>query len=147
MAGGPFLGVRLLAQLYTAGPPGSGLKYLRPYPSSGGSPVVSQTNTLTRAITTAQIDAATGQYTFSAWFSTYLGQNDYSTLTLQFLDSSTNGIGSPVAIGGAAFVAALPGGSGLRAWGRHQDRFSSSGRALCAITSVATALQAPGWLR
>jgi len=39
-----------------AGPPGSGTVYLRPYISSGGSRTVSQTNSLTRAITTANID-------------------------------------------------------------------------------------------
>src|SRR6266496_6232844 len=100
------------------GPSGLGLKYLRPYAGGGGSQVVTQTNTLARAITTAQIDASTGQYTFSAWFSTYVGNNDYSDLTLQFLDATTNVIGSPVAIGGAAFVAALPGGTGLRSCGQ-----------------------------
>ena len=98
------------------GPAGSGLVYLRPYNNMGGSSIVSQTNTLTRAITTGQIDGSQGQYTFSAWFSTYLNQNDYSDLTLQFLDTNLNGVGGPVALGGAAFVAALPtGAGGLRA--------------------------------
>jgi hypothetical protein len=123
------------------GPPGSGLKYLRPYPGGGGSQVVSQTNSLARAITTTQIDTSNGQYTFSAWFSTYLGNNDYSSLTLQFLDATTNGIGSPVVIGGAVFVAALPGGTGPRAWG--QDTKSGlvpPGARFAAITSASTAL-------
>jgi hypothetical protein len=100
------------------GPTGSGQVYLRPYDSGGGSSFVTQTNSLTRAITTAQIDGSQGQFILSAWFSTYLGQNDYSDLTLQFLDASFAPTGSPVAIGGAAFVAALPGGTGLRAWGK-----------------------------
>jgi hypothetical protein len=112
--------------------------YLRPYVSSGGARVVSQTNSLTRAITTANIDGSMGQYTFSAWFSTYKGQNgDYSDLTLQFLDSNTNGIGSPVALGGAAFVAALPGGSGLRAWGQDSKTgLVPPGARYAAITSA-----------
>src|SRR4029078_9783773 len=100
-----------------AGPAGAGQAYLRPYPaSSGGSQIVSQTNTLSRAITTAQIDSSSGQYKVSAWFSTYLGQNDYSDLTLEFLDASMATVGSQVSLGGAAFVAALPGGTGLRPW-------------------------------
>jgi len=100
------------------GPAGSGQVFLRPYNSGGGSSVVSQTNSLTRAITTTQIDGSQGQFTLSAWFSTYLGDNDYSDLTLQFLDASFAPAGTPTAIGGAAFVAALPGGTGPRAWGQ-----------------------------
>jgi len=120
------------------GPTGSGQVYLRPY---APNQTVSQVDSLTRAITTAQIDSSQGQYTASAWFSTYLGQNDYSDLTLQFLDVSQSPIGTPVALGGAAFVAALPGGSGLRAWG--QDAKSGlipSGARYASITTVSTAL-------
>ena len=127
------------------GPAGCGQVYLRPYPATGGVPssrqTVSQVDSLTRAITTAQIDGSQGQYTASAWFSTYYGQNDYSDLTLQFLDASQSPIGSPVALGGAAFVAALPGGSGLRAWG--QDTRSGlvpAGARYASITTVGTAL-------
>src|SRR5689334_2846832 len=90
------------------GPAGSGQVYLRPYNNSGGSSFVTQTNSLTRAITTAQIDGSQGQYALSAWFSTYHGDNDYSDLTLQFLDGSFAPTGSPVPLGGQAFVAALP---------------------------------------
>ena len=120
------------------GPAGSGQVYLRPY-----SPyqTVSQAMSLTRAMTTAQIDASQGQYTLSAWFSTYKGQNDYSDLTLQFLDASQTAIGSPVNLGGAAFVAALPGGTGLRAWG--QDTKSGlvpPGARYASITTVSTAV-------
>src|SRR6266567_2421226 len=121
-----------------AGPPLSGQVYLRPY-----SPhqTVSQTNSLTRAITTAQIDASQGHYAFSAWFSTYLGQNDYSDLTLQFLDGSFNGVGSPVNIGGLAFVRALPGGSGVRAWGKDtKSDFVPATARYAALTSVSHAL-------
>jgi hypothetical protein len=97
------------------GPTGSGQVYLRPY-----SPfqTVSQTDSLTRAITTAQIDGSQGQYTLSAWFTTYKDQLDYSDLTLQFLDESQAAVGSPVSIGGAAFVAALPPGTPFRSWGK-----------------------------
>ena len=120
------------------GPAGCGQVYLRPY-----SPyqTVSQLDSLTRAITTAQIDGSQGQYTASAWFSTYLGQNDYSDLTLQFLDESQLPIGSPVALGGAAFVAALPGGSDLRPWG--QDTKSGlvpPGARYASITTVSHAM-------
>jgi hypothetical protein len=105
------------------GPTGSGQVYLRPYAASGGVPAsrrtVSQVDSLTRAITTAQIDGSEGHYSASAWFSTYYGNNDYSELTLQFLDASQGAIGSPVSLGGRAFVTALPAdGSGLRAWGK-----------------------------
>src|SRR5436190_20031415 len=90
------------------GPAGCGQVYLRPYNNGGGSSVVMQTNSLTRAITTAQIDGSQGQFNLSAWFSTYYGQNDYSDLTLQFLDATFAPTGSAVAIGGLAFVSALP---------------------------------------
>ena len=127
-------------------PGGSGSMFLRPYDSGGGSSMVTQTNTLTRApelaITTANIDARKGQYTFSAWFSTYNGDNDYSDLTLQFLDATTNSVGSPVGIGGAAFVKALPGGTGPRAWGQDSKTgLIPPGARFASITSVATALQ------
>lgn len=121
-----------------AGPPGSGQVYLRPY---SPNQTVSQVNSLTRAITIAQIDGSQGQYAASAWFSTYHGNNDYSELTLQFLDASQAPIGSPVTLGGAAFVASLPGGSGNRAWG--QDTKSAlvpPGARYASITTVSTAL-------
>jgi len=101
-----------------AGPPGSGQVYLRPYNDSLGSQTVSQVDSLTRAITPAEIDSSNGRYTISAWFCTYKGQNDYSDLTLQFQDQYQFPLGDPVALGGAAFVAALPGGTDLRAWGQ-----------------------------
>ncbi|HZO54523.1 MAG TPA: hypothetical protein VFB63_17555 [Bryobacteraceae bacterium] len=123
------------------GPVGSGTVYLRPYNDMGGSSTVSQVNSLTRAITVADIDGGAGQYTFSAWFSTYIGQNDYSVLTLQFLDESMTSVGSPIEIGGAAFVAALPGGTGVRAWGEDLEAGGVPvGARYALITSVATAL-------
>ena len=120
------------------GPAGSGQVYLRPY---SPNQTVSQVVSLTRAITTAQIDGSQGQYTVSAWFSTYKGQNDYSDLTLQFLDASQAPIDTPVALGGAAFVAALPGGSNLRAWGQDlKIGLVPPGARYASITTVSTAL-------
>ena len=120
------------------GPAGSGQVYLRPY---SPNQTVSQVVSLTRAITTAQIDGSQGHYTSSAWFCTYKGQNDYSDLTLQFLDEFQSPIGSPVALGGATFVAALPGGNDLRAWG--QDTKSGlvpPGARYASITTVSYAM-------
>jgi hypothetical protein len=127
------------------GPAGSGQVYLRPYPPNvAGIPEssisVSQTNSVTRAITTSQIDASQGQYVVSAWFSTYHGQNDYSLLTLEFLDASFAFVGSPVTLGGLAFVTGLPGGNGNRAWG--QDTKSGlvpPGARYATINTVSTA--------
>src|SRR5436190_7220013 len=84
-----------------AGAAGSGQAYLRPYPAgvhgiANSARTVSQTNSLTRAITTAQIDGSQGQYTVSAWFSTYHADNDYSDMALQFLDATLNPIGNTV---------------------------------------------------
>lgn len=92
-----------------------GAQYLRPYPSgtygiSLSSDTVTQTVSLTSAtgLTPAKIDAGEGNYTMSAWFSSYLTQGDYSDLTLTFLDSTTNIIGTAVALGGQDFVNAIP---------------------------------------
>jgi hypothetical protein len=123
------------------GPAGSGAVYLRPYNDSGGSQTVSQTVSLTRAITPGQIDASNGQFTLSAWFSTYKNQNDYSDLTLEFLDQYQSPVGSPVNIGGAAFVAGLPPASPMRPWG--QDTKSGlipPGARYATITTVSHAL-------
>src|SRR5262245_48779256 len=124
-----------------AAPAGAGRVYLPPYNDTGGSTIVSQTNSLSRALSGANIDAGIGQYSLSAWFSTYRGQNDYSVLTLQFLDGSLASVGSPIQIGGAAFVASLPGGGGLRAWGRDATAGAvATGARYAAITTAATAL-------
>ncbi len=124
-----------------AAPPGAGAVYLRPYDLDGGSMNVAQTNSLTRAITAGSIDAGLGQYSLSAWFSTYRSQNDYSTLTLQFLDSSFATVGDAVEIGGAAFVADLPGGGGLRNWGQDLKAGTVPATARYAsIVTVSTAL-------
>src|ERR1044071_106666 len=59
----PFVTYTYSANYTQAGPAGSGQVYLRPY---SPNQIVSQTNTLTRAITTPQIDGSQGQYTMSA---------------------------------------------------------------------------------
>jgi hypothetical protein len=94
-----------------------GAQFLRPYPpnSTGvnnSSQTVTQAISLTATttLTPAKIDAGQATYTMSAWFSSYLTQGDYSDLTLSFLDSGTNVIGTPVALGGSNFVANLPTG-------------------------------------
>jgi len=101
-----------------------------------------QTNSLTRAITTAQIDGSQGQYNLSAWFSTYYGQNDYSDMTLQFLDATFVPVGGAVAIGGQTFVTALPAdGTGLRAWGKDtRTGLVPPGARYASITTTAHAL-------
>jgi hypothetical protein len=97
------------------GPVGSGDAYLRPYPAgvqgiAQSSDHVTQLVSLTTGttLTAATIDSGKGAFTFSAWLSSYLTQGDFSDLTLQFLDASTNAVGSSVAIGGEAFVDAIP---------------------------------------
>ncbi len=124
------------------GPAGCGQVYLRPYTDTGGTQIPTQVNSLTRAITASQIDAGNGVYVLSAWFSTYKTQNDYSDLTLQFLDASQSPIGSPVSIGGAAFVAALPNGAQqLRDWGNDsRTNVVPSGARYASISIVSTAL-------
>jgi len=94
-----------------------GQQYLRPYPSgtygvANSSDTVTQVMSLTASttLTPAKIDSGAGSYTMSAWFCSYLTQGDYSDLTLTFLDSSTNVVGTPIALGGSDFVANLPTG-------------------------------------
>ena len=84
--------------LYTMpGPAGSGLHFLRPYPSgtygiTQSSQTVSQRVSLTEAtgLTPAKIDASEGRFTMSAWFSGYLSTGDFSDVTLQFLDATAS---------------------------------------------------------
>jgi len=97
-----------------------GNAYLRPYPAglygiANSSDTVTQTVSLTATttLTPATIDSGAGNYVMSAWFCTYLS-SDYSTLTLTFLDSSMNAVGTPVPLGGSNFVAALPTGNNGR---------------------------------
>src|ERR1044071_1710348 len=91
------------------GPAGCGIQFLRPYPPNQ---TVTQLVSLTNgtSLTAADIDGGRGQYTVSAWFSSYLTQGDYSVLTVNFLDASSNVISSSVPLGGQDFVAAIPTG-------------------------------------
>ena len=119
--------------LYTMpGPAGSGLHYLRPYPSgtygiTQSSDMVTQRVSLTGAtlLTPARIDAGEALFTMSAWFSSYLTQGDFSDVTLQFLDESTNAVGDPIGLGGSTFVTEIPTstnskypGGGVKEWGQ-----------------------------
>src|SRR5947207_8860419 len=106
----------LYSTLYTLpGPAGSGQQFLRPYPPSStgvgqSSQTVTQLVSLTASttLTPAKIDGGQGRFTMSAWFSSYLTPVDYSDLTLEFLDSATNVVGTATALGGMDFVANLP---------------------------------------
>jgi hypothetical protein len=107
--------------------PGGGLKYFKGGAGINGSV---STNTFTAApvslltggITAGQIDSGAVICNLYAQFSTYRTQNDYGTLSVQFLDGSSAPIGSPVTIGGEAFVSALGSGNNgsytdARDWG------------------------------
>ena len=103
------------------GPAGSGAAYLRPYPPGTfqipqSSTNVNQLVSLTAAtgLTDAKIDAGQGRFTMSAWFSSYLSQGDYSDLFLEFLDATTNVVGTALQLGGQDFVANIPTGPNSR---------------------------------
>jgi len=72
---------------------------------------------LVDGVDTILIDAGQATYNFYGQFSTYLGQNDFAEISLTFKDGANADIGAPLVIGGEAFVAALDGGGGARAWG------------------------------
>ena len=115
----------LYSTQYTqAGPPNSGIQFLRPYPAgtygvSKSSDNVQQEVSLTGAsgLTAEKIDAGEGLFRMSAWFSTYRTQTDYSDMTLEFLDDAGNAVADAIPLGGADFVAAIPTGSN----GRYSD--------------------------
>ena len=105
--------------------PGGGANYMHGGPGISGSPSTtiftatgSPLSHLAGGITGTQIDSGIIGNNFYAQFSTYLGQNDNGTLSVQFLDGGSNPLGSALQIGGAAFVSALGSGAGgLRDWG------------------------------
>jgi len=107
------------------GPANSGIQYLRPYaPGVFGVPqsseVVTQLVSLTAStgLTGEEIDAGFGQYTFSAWFSSYLTQGDFSTVTVEFFDDVGSIIaGDPIVLSSQEFVANIPIGNN----GRYPD--------------------------
>jgi hypothetical protein len=72
---------------------------------------------VTLELPTGAIDSGLGTYNFYAHFSTYLAQNDYAEITLTFKDGANADVGSPVAIGGSAFVSGLGSGASGREWG------------------------------
>ena len=102
--------------------PGGGLKYMTGNAGINGSVSTNifsagSLNLLTGGITGGQIDGGLVSYNFYAQFSTYYGQNDNGTLSVQFLDVGSSPLGAALQIGGSAFVSALGGGTGLRDWG------------------------------
>jgi hypothetical protein len=107
--------------------PGGGLKYM-----NGGAGVTGAVSTnkfstgalslLSGGITGAQIDGGLISYNLYSQFSTYRLQGDYSTLFVQFFDAGSSPLGPRLAIGGAAFTAALGSGNNgsypdARDWG------------------------------
>ena len=136
----------LYSTLYTLpGPAGSGLQYLRPY---APNQVVTQLMSLTAAttLTPAKIDGGQASFTMSAWFSSYLSQGDYSDLTLEFLDGTTNVVGSPTALGGLDFVANLPTGPNTKypdakEWGQDTKAGTiPAGARMARVTIASTSL-------
>lgn len=109
--------------------PGGGLNYLRGGAGISGSVSTnfftatgSPLSLLTGGITALDIDGGTVSYNLYAQFSTYLGQNDHGTLSVQFLDAVSSPLGSSINIGGSAFVTGLGSGNNgtypdARAWG------------------------------
>jgi hypothetical protein len=112
----------LYSTQYTQTPPaGFGQAFLRPYPSglygiTRSSDTVQQRVSLTTGttLTPAKIDAGQGLFRMAAWFSGYRTHEDYSDLTLEFLDASGQTLGDPIPLGGTEFYAAIPLGSNSR---------------------------------
>lgn len=108
------------SQNYTSAviPPGAGDNYF-----TGTSGLAQNTVTANVALsggaTDSQIDAGLGKFNLSAYFTTYYSQNDWSSVTVQFKDASSNPIGNPTTIGGLTFVSALgSNAAGARDWGQ-----------------------------
>jgi hypothetical protein len=116
----------LYSTQYTQNPPQNfGVGFLRPYPSGTYGVTRSSDNVQQRVdlisassgLTAAKIDAGSGLFRMSAWFSSYLGQQDYSDLTLEFLDANGVPVGDPIPLGGTEFYQAIPQGPN----GRYND--------------------------
>jgi len=107
--------------------PGGGLKYMNGGAGINGAVSTNNFSTgnlslLSGGITGAQIDGGLISYNLYSQFSTYRLQGDYATLFLQFFDAGSSPLGPRVAIGGAAFTAALVSGNNgsypdARNWG------------------------------
>src|SRR5712691_9065945 len=98
--------------------PLNNIQYLRPYsPTAHGithtSMSVTQmvSLTATTTLTPNKIDSGLGQFTMSAWFSSYRADGDYSTLTLEFMDDTGTDVAIPLVLGGKTFVANIPVGT------------------------------------
>lgn len=126
--------------------PSPGLRYAHGGNPAGGNNVAfTQTFSIPTLMltsfgfTTEQIDGGTVGFNIASQFSTYQGQNDHAVISLQFRDGSSQPIGSPVTIGGSAFVTALAGGTGNRAWGSaSQDGLVPTGARELVVTLAET---------
>ncbi len=130
-----------------AGPANCGIQFLRPYaPNQTITQLVSLTNAT--GLTTTDIDGGQGRYTVSAWFSSYLTQGDYSTLTVDFLDASSSVVDTTIPLGGLDFIAAIPTGpsptgkyANGKEWARDaQSGTIPSGARTARVTMVSTAV-------
>lgn len=155
--GWSFFSTYLYSTLYTMpGPTGAGVQFLRPYPSgtygiTQSSDRVTQEVSLTEdtTLTPSKIDAGDGQYTMSAWFSSYLTQGDFSDVTLEFLDESSNAVGEAIPLGGSDFVAAIPTssnskypGGNVKEWGKDtQSGTIPVGARLARVTIASTSVE------
>jgi hypothetical protein len=106
--------------------------------------------TVGTGVSAAQIDAGQATYDFRAQFSTYRLQNDWSQVSISFRDAFNTELGTPVILGGEAFVAALASGPNplyqdARAWGESgfQGVIPTGSRTLEVILS---ATKTPGGL-
>lgn len=126
--------------------PAPGLRYAHGGNPAGGNNVAfTQTFSIPTLMltafgfTTEQIDAGTVGFNIASQFSTYQGQNDHAVISLQFRDGSSQPIGSPVEIGGSAFVTALAGGTGNRSWSSaSQDGLVPAGARELVVTLAET---------
>jgi hypothetical protein len=125
-AGWSVFSTYLYSTQYTQNPPQNfGAGFLRPYPPNTfgvprSSDTVQQRVDLISAssgLTAAKIDAGSGLFRMSAWFSSYLGQADYSDLTLDFLDANGDPVADPIFLAGTEFYQTIPQGPN----GRYTD--------------------------
>lgn len=63
------------------------------FPHAGYTRPLTQSVDLTAGASAANIDLGRGQFTFSAWMSSYTLQNDQPYLTLRFFDAGSNQVG------------------------------------------------------
>src|SRR5258708_7314751 len=63
------------------------------FPHTDYTNALTQTVNLTNGVSAANIDAGTGQYTFSAWLASYTLNPEQPYLTVRFLDAGSNQVG------------------------------------------------------